>query len=166
MDKILVPSTGQSSWTRDVARSAIETESGTETTAIVLHVFEPEEIETTRANLDPKTDEEYSLDELAARKRDVSVAVDTLEEAGIATGVRGRRADSDLAETIVSTAESENADRIYLYSRKRSPAGKAVFGSVLQFVLLNASCPVVVSPPNDTDSRAAESRETAEFGEK
>ncbi|MDQ2052233.1 universal stress protein [Natronolimnohabitans sp. A-GB9] len=166
MDRILVPSTGQSSWTRDVARSAIETESGTETMAIVLHVFEPEEIETTRANLDLETNEEYSLDELAARKRDVSVTADTLEAAGIPTQVCGRRSDGDPAETIVSTAEDEDVDRIYLYSRKRSPAGKAVFGSVLQRVLLNASCPVVVSPPNDTDSRAVESGETTGFGEK
>lgn len=152
MDSILVPTTSHVGWARDVARLAIETEAGTETTATVLHVFEDEEVETTKSNLDLPPAEEITLDELAARKKGVAVTVDAFEAAGIATEVRGRRSDDDPAETIVSMADAETVDRIYLYSRKRSPAGKAVFGSTLQRVLLNASRPVVVYPPNSPEN--------------
>lgn len=148
MDSILVPVTSHVGWARDVARLAIETEAGTETTAIVLYVFDDEEVETTRSNLDLPSDERVTLDGLAARKKGVAVTLDAFEAAGIATEVRGRRAGDDPAGTIVSIADDEPVDRIYLYSRKRSPAGKAVFGSTLQRVLLNTSRPVVVYPPN------------------
>lgn len=164
MDNILVPVTSHVGWARDLARLAIETEAGTETTATVLHVFDDEEVETTRSNLDLPPDEEVTLDELATRKKGVTVTVDAFQAAGIATEVCGRRADDDPAETIISMADAEPVDRIYLYSRKRSPAGKAVFGSTLQRVLLNTSRPVVVYPPNSPprpDDDASESDDSS-----
>lgn len=47
------------------------------------------------------------------------------------------------ASEIVSYAEEHEARYVVVSGRKRSPAGKALFGSVTQSVLLNASCPVV-----------------------
>lgn len=46
-------------------------------------------------------------------------------------------------EEIVKYADRENASYIVVSSKKRSPTGKALFGSVSQSVLLNADCPVV-----------------------
>lgn len=46
-------------------------------------------------------------------------------------------------EEIVKYADRENASYIVVSSNKRSPTGKALFGSVSQSVLLNADCPVV-----------------------
>lgn len=146
MDTILLPVTSHTGWARDVAAAAAETEAGTETEAVVMHLFEDGEIETTRSNLGYPADEPLTLDELAARKRGVSVTADILEDAGIDVQIRGHDVGDKPANKIISAAERENADRIYLYSRKRSPAGKAVFGSTIQQVLLNASCPVVVYP--------------------
>jgi len=146
MDRILVPVTSHAGWARDVAAAAVETEAGTKTEAIVTHVFEDDEIETTRSNLDVQVDHELTLDELAARKQGVSATVDVFEDAGITTHCRGLSGGDDAAGAIVEAIEAEDADRIYLYSRKRSPAGKAVFGSTIQRILLNASCPVVVLP--------------------
>ncbi|GAB7021278.1 universal stress protein [Halostagnicola sp. A-GB9-2] len=51
----------------------------------------------------------------------------------------------DPSDRILEYADDQNARYIVVASRKRSPAGKVLFGSVAQSVLLNAGCPVVVS---------------------
>ena len=146
MDTVLVPVASHPGWARDVAAEASEIESNGNGEAVLVHLFDPDEVESTRSNLDMPVDGEITLDELAARKAGVSAAVDEFEEAKIDTRVRGVRAEQDRGRAILAAAKREGADRIYLYGRKRSPAGKAVFGSAVQRVLLNASCPVVVVP--------------------
>lgn len=47
------------------------------------------------------------------------------------------------ADRIIKYAEENDARYIVVSGRKRSPTGKALFGSVTQSVLLNAKCPVV-----------------------
>ncbi|WP_306061662.1 universal stress protein [Natronococcus wangiae] len=49
----------------------------------------------------------------------------------------------DPADEIVDYAADEGASYLVVAGRKRSPVGKALFGSVVQSILLNASCPVV-----------------------
>ncbi len=51
----------------------------------------------------------------------------------------------DPATEIVSYAGEIEADLISLAGRKRSPAGKAIFGSVSQAVFLNADRPVLLT---------------------
>ena len=71
----------------------------------------------------------------------VDVAVETLEAAGIAAEVR--QIHGDPADEIVAAANGIDADCIALSGRKRSPAGKALFGSVTQSVLLSTDRPVL-----------------------
>lgn len=52
----------------------------------------------------------------------------------------------DPADEIVEYAANVEARYIVVRPRRRSPTGKALFGSVAQSVLLNASCPVVTVP--------------------
>lgn len=49
----------------------------------------------------------------------------------------------DPAEEVVRYAEEHDARYIVVSPRKRSRAGKMLFGSVAQSILLNATCPVV-----------------------
>lgn len=51
------------------------------------------------------------------------------------------------ASRIVEYADEQDARYVVVSGRKRSPAGKAIFGSVTQSVLLNADCPVVSAKP-------------------
>ena len=49
-------------------------------------------------------------------------------------------------EEIVSYAKKHNARYIVTSGRKRSPTGKAMFGSTSQYVILHADCPVLNVP--------------------
>ena len=53
--------------------------------------------------------------------------------------------DGEPAESIIDYAAEINARYIVLGGRGRSPAGKALFGSVAQSVILGAEAPVVVT---------------------
>jgi nucleotide-binding universal stress UspA family protein len=53
----------------------------------------------------------------------------------------------DPGEEILAEAGEIGADVVSVAGRKRSPAGKAVFGSVAQEVMLNAEVAVLYCPP-------------------
>ena len=53
--------------------------------------------------------------------------------------VRGLQAGEDL----IQLAEEHKADEIIIGVRRRSKVGKLLFGSTAQYVILNASCPLV-----------------------
>lgn len=78
------------------------------------------------------TDFPESVDEASA----------VLESEGIA--VEARREHANPSEAIVNVAAELDADRIVMSGRKRSPAGKVLFGSVTQSVLLHTDVPVTV----------------------
>jgi nucleotide-binding universal stress UspA family protein len=53
--------------------------------------------------------------------------------------VRGLQAGEDL----ILLAEEHKVDEIIIGVRRRSKVGKLIFGSTAQYVILNASCPVL-----------------------
>lgn len=76
-----------------------------------------------------------------------SVATDVAEKAASsldgqyeAIGLMG-----DPANEVVNYATEQGARYIVVAGRKRSPAGKALFGSTAQSIIMNAECPVVMS---------------------
>ncbi|WP_266076180.1 universal stress protein [Haladaptatus caseinilyticus] len=70
-------------------------------------------------------------------------AQESLEDAGIETDVV--ETSGSPADTILDVAEEHDVDCICVGGRKRSPAGKALFGSVAQSVILTARRPVLVA---------------------
>lgn len=81
-----------------------------------------------------------SVNQISAVRR----ARERLEEAGINTV--HYEASGSPAEEILAAAEEIDADVICLSGRKRSPTGKAVFGSVIQAVIRGSDRPVFVVP--------------------
>ncbi|ELY50464.1 universal stress protein [Natronolimnohabitans innermongolicus] len=74
----------------------------------------------------------------------VTTAATALESA--VDTVETRREHGDPAELILGVADEIDADAIVLSGRRRSPAGKVLFGSVTQAVILGTNRPVTVAP--------------------
>ena len=49
----------------------------------------------------------------------------------------------DFGEDLVEFAEQNKADEIIIGIRRKSKVGKLMFGSTAQYVILNATCPVI-----------------------
>ena len=71
-------------------------------------------------------------------------AREVLEDAGIEVTLAENSGDP--GQRVVEHARESGADLISVAGRKRSPAGKAVFGSVSQSVMLNAEVPTLYCP--------------------
>lgn len=69
-------------------------------------------------------------------------AQEIFEEADVPVDLR--EGSGDPAESIIECAETIDADAICIGGRKRSPAGKMLFGSVTQTVILNTERPVLI----------------------
>lgn len=103
---------------------------GDDVTVTVLHVF-------------TKNVEGATVSQLGAARD----AEEVLEAAGI-TVVLGETSGSP-AEEIIDYAADEAVDVICLAGRSRTPAGKAVFGSVSQSVMLDSEVPVLFCPTGE-----------------
>lgn len=71
-------------------------------------------------------------------------ARDVLEEAGIEVTLAEESGDP--GQRVLDQAERRDADLVAVAGRRRSPAGKAVFGSVSQSIMLNSETPVLFCP--------------------
>ncbi|SEW30764.1 universal stress protein [Natrinema salifodinae] len=69
------------------------------------------------------------------------IAAEAIERADIDATPVGLMGDP--ANEIVNYADDDQASYVVVAGRKRSPVGKALFGSVAQSVLLNSPVPVV-----------------------
>ncbi|GAA0542220.1 universal stress protein [Halorubrum ejinorense] len=107
---------------------------------VLLHVFDRQRYDTieTQLNIDP--DSEVTPDDVSQRSRIVTDVAERLERAGVDYEIRG--ALGETADSILGEAETLDADLVVVGGRTRSAAGKALFGSTSQRVLLEADCPV------------------------
>ncbi|MDS0296394.1 universal stress protein [Halogeometricum luteum] len=124
-----------------LAEETIEVAGPAGARVVLGHVFTREEYDSALDNLEfDRNADEVSADDVAARHSTVRELVAQLDAADVEYEIRGRVGDH--GESIVGLARDVDADRIVVGGRRRSPAGKAVFGSVAQEVMLSAPCPV------------------------
>lgn len=110
---------------------------------IALHVVPTETFLETQQNatsLDKVDAQPIERAESEAAETARSVVEETVDESIDITGV-GRVGEP--ADSIVSTSEDVDARYLVIGGRRRSPVGKAVFGSAAQSILLTADRPVV-----------------------
>ena len=113
----------------------------TGSTVVLAHVFTQSEYDEAIENLAfDRARDEVDPDTVANRHSSIRTLARTLKEADIEYEIRG--AVGSHGEQIVELAKATDADRVIVGGRRRSPAGKAVFGSTAQEVMLSAPCPV------------------------
>ncbi|OLZ39535.1 universal stress protein UspA [Natrinema saccharevitans] len=90
-----------------------------------------------------KLPKEFEKFKSASRIGSVRRAKERLEEAGIDVTLIEDSGDTE--DDILEEAAEYDVDSIVLGGRKRSPVGKALFGSTTQGVILRSDWPVVVT---------------------
>ncbi|MCO8246815.1 MULTISPECIES: universal stress protein [unclassified Haladaptatus] len=137
---LLAVGPGDADRTGKLADAVIDVAGPTGATVVLAHVFTDDEFEDVVEQLDYDPAGKPNSDEVAARHATIRSLSDALDAEDIGYSVRGSIGHH--GETIVELAEDVNADSIFVGGRKRSPTGKAVFGSTAQEVMLSAPCPV------------------------
>ena len=115
-----------------------ETRARTQATEITEMPLDPESIHVTLVHDFEENREGAKVTQVAAVRR----AKELLEEAGVDVSLEGTSGKP--ASGILEVADARDANLVVLAGRKRSPAGKALFGSVTQDVILGTDRSVLV----------------------
>ena len=136
---LLAVGSGDADRIEQLATTAVNLAEPADATVVLAHVFDEDGFRDVldRLNYDPMG--EVDPDEVASRYSTVRAIGAILDEAGVDYEVRGLIGER--GPTINAIAEEVEADQLIVGGRKRSPAGKAVFGSTAQELLLSAPCP-------------------------
>ncbi len=102
-----------------------------------------EELEVILVHSFDENPEGASVDQVASVRR----ARETLEDHGVEVTLD--ESSGDTASSLIQRADDHDATMIAVAGRKRSPTGKAVFGSVTQDVILGTDRTVLVCSPEE-----------------
>lgn len=105
----------------------------------LFHVYRPDEFESLleARNLDSADPSEFAMDNAA-----MGEAARMLKDADIEFSVAA--ATGEPSEQIIAYVEANEIDHVFVGGRDRSPAGKAILGSVSQSVILNCDVPCTI----------------------
>jgi len=116
-----------------LAETAIDIAGPAGATVALAHVFSEDAYDDARERLQFDPDSEVTP----------SVVAERLDEAGVDHAVHARLGDGSTdGDRFAELAAEIEADLVIVGGRGRTPAGKAVFGSTAQTIMLNAPCPV------------------------
>jgi nucleotide-binding universal stress UspA family protein len=126
-----------------LAQTAIDVASPADATVALAHVFDEDEYETVKNQLDFDPESEVTPAVTAKRHRTIRELATELDEHDVDTTVHGSISDGhSTSERIVELAETVDADMVMVGGRTRSATGKAVFGSTAQDVIIDSPVPV------------------------
>lgn len=123
-----------------LAEFSVDIAGPADTKVVLTHVFTEDEYTSVTERLEIESPTEVTADEVARRHKTIRSISKTLDEVGVNYEIRG--AIGPHGEEIIRLAEEDESDLVVVGGRKRSPTGKAVFGSTAQEVMLSAPCPV------------------------
>lgn len=124
-----------------LAEETLDVAGPTGATVVIAHVFTRDGFDDAREKLNIDHDVgDASADTVARSHEPVRELEDACKEAGVDYEIRG--AIGNRGEEVVELAKEHTADRVVVGGRRRSPTGKAVFGSVAQEVMISSPCPV------------------------
>lgn len=135
----------ESERSRIVIKIALDLAEAYDDTLVALHVIPEEEFDTHIKSMQSLPEfQDYSFtqaEDSAAEfaRKFTRETVDDIDLQQMET--RGRV--GDIRTEILSEANSLDPRFLVIGGRRRSPAGKAIFGNTAQKILLNADCPVV-----------------------
>lgn len=112
---------------------------------VAVHVVPEEDYDEHKASIEEIPDfTDFSLSqEEESAKRFARRFLDETVENVDPEMVEARGRVGDVAGEILAEAERVDPRYLVIGGRRRSPAGKAIFGNTAQKILLNAHCPVV-----------------------
>lgn len=126
-----------------LAETAIDIAGPPGATVVLAHVFAEEAYKEARENLQYDPNSEVTPSVVAERTVSVRELSETLADASVDSTVEARLTNGgSTGDRIADLAEELGADLVIVGGRGRTPAGKAVFGSTAQTVMLTADCPV------------------------
>jgi len=136
---VIVAAVDQSDRAPEVVREASKLGEAFDTPVKVVHVLTQKKFVGLERTSVSDTGQTIPTNEVVDIAKEI--AAETIEEVGVEAEPVGLLGDP--ADEVVEYAESNDARYIAVSGRKQSAVGKALFGSVVQSVLLSATCPVV-----------------------
>ncbi len=126
-----------------LAETAVDIAKPADANVVVGYIFSNGEYDNARERLQFDPDSEVTPDVVAERMVGVRELIELLTDAGVAHRVRGRLANGgDDGELLADLGDENTVDLAVVGGRGRTPAGKAVFGSTAQTLMLSAGYPV------------------------
>ena len=89
------------------------------------------------------TEDRFHEKEITAAKDRLEQARNEFEKEGLSCSTHLSIRGMEPAEDLLLLAEENTVEQIVIGIRKRSQVGKLLMGSVAQYVILNAKCPVL-----------------------
>ncbi len=146
---LLAVGPGDEDRSEQLAEAVLEVAQPADATVVLAHVFTSSEYDEVLERLEfDRSLDEIDPDAVAARHSTIHELQAIFDEHNVDYEIRG--AVGDHGQSIVDLTASTDADRVVVGGRRRSPTGKAVFGSTAQEVLLSAPCPVTFVRSDDS----------------